>query len=363
MNGRNGWSALIRAWCNCCNCVGFVELILFFFCLLMHPPPPDPRIHPAAWRHLKPHVRELLGRIQRKPRPPMESLPVDLARDAYALGSHVLEVTTPALPRVEQLRIPNREAHSLPARLYAPQAREAGRLLPVLVFFHGGGFVVGSIDTHDTLCRVLCQQSGCAVLSVDYRLAPEHKFPAAFNDAWDAVHWLTQTAHTLGLDASRMAVGGDSAGGTLAAACAVQAAQQSVPLRLQLLFYPGMQAEPVTPSRQLYAEGFLLTEPQIQWMFAQCVQHPGQYQDWRFAPIHTEHVEGVAPLWMGLAECDPICDDSMLWADKLRAAGVPVELELYHGVIHEFIKMGRAIPEGLQAHRDAAAALRRALQP
>ena len=323
---------------------------------------PDPHIQPEAWRHLKPHVRNLLQRIHRKPRPPMESLPVDLAREAYAMGSHVLEVEAPALARIEDLQIPNRGGHPMPARLYAP-VPEGQAVLPVLVFFHGGGFVVGSVETHDTLCRVLSHLSGCAVLSVDYRLAPEHKFPAAFNDAWDAVLWLTQHAAVLGLDETRIAVGGDSAGGTLAAGCAVQAAQEGVPLRLQLLFYPGMQAEPLTPSRKLYAEGFLLTEPQIQWMFHSFVEDPSQFADWRFAPIHADHVDGVAPLWISLAECDPIVDDSLLWADKLRAAGVPVELEIYNGVIHEFIKMGHAIPEARQAHADAARALRAALQP
>ena len=323
---------------------------------------PDPHIQPEAWRHLKPHVRHLLQRIHRKPRPPMESLPVDLAREAYAMGSHVLEVDAPALMRVEDLQIPNRDGHPLPARLYAPLAEGQG-VLPVLVFFHGGGFVVGSVETHDTLCRVLSHLSGCAVLSVEYRLAPEHKFPAAFNDAWDAVHWVSQHAAVLGLDETRIAVGGDSAGGTLAAGCAVQAAQEGISLRLQLLFYPGMQAEALTPSRKLYAEGFLLTEPQIQWMFHTFVEDAAQFADWRFAPIHAEHVDGVAPLWLGLAECDPIADDSLLWADKLRHAGVPVELEVYHGVIHEFIKMGHAIPEARQAHQDAARALREALQP
>ena len=153
----------------------------------------------------------------------MESLPVDLAREAYAMGSHVLEVEAPALARIEDLQIPNRGGHPMPARLYAP-VPEGQAVLPVLVFFHGGGFVVGSVETHDTLCRVLSHLSGCAVLSVDYRLAPEHKFPAAFNDAWDAVLWLTQHAAVLGLDETRIAVGGDSAGGTLAAGCAVQAA-------------------------------------------------------------------------------------------------------------------------------------------
>ncbi len=324
--------------------------------------PPHPEIDTDSWNRLKPHVRRLLQNIHRKPRPAMESLPGDLAREAYAMGSQVLEVPAPSLPRVEELRIPSRDGYSIPARLYAPHPQDAGPL-PVLVFFHGGGFVVGNVGTHDTLARVLAVQGDCAVLSVDYRLAPEHRFPAAFNDAWDAVFWLVQRAPVLGLDASRLALGGDSAGGTLAAACSVQAANEGVPVRLQLLFYPGMQAEPITPSRQRYAQGFLLTEPQIQWMFHSYVRDPADFADWRFAPLHAEHVDGVAPAWIGLAECDPICDDSLMWADKLRAAGVPVELEIYPGVIHEFIKMGHGIPEAMQAHADAGRALRRALSP
>ena len=318
-------------------------------------------VNPQAWARLQPHVRHLLERVTRKPRPPMQSLPFDLAREAYALGSGVLELDAPQLPRVQELRIPRRDGGSLPARLYAPQPRSAG-VLPVLVFFHGGGFVVGSIDTHDALCRNLAHGSGCAVMSVDYRLAPEHPFPAAFNDTWDAVHWLAQKAPDLGLDAQRMAVGGDSAGGTLAAACAVQAAHTGLPLRLQLLFYPGMQAQPLTASRHLYAEGFLLTEAQIQWMFHASVRSPADFVDWRFSPLQADDLAGVAPLWMGLAECDPIVDDSLLWADKLRTAGVAVELQMYPGVIHEFIKMGRAIPEAKTALRDAAQALQAALR-
>lgn len=319
-------------------------------------------VNPQAWQRLKPHVRYLLERIARKPRPAMQSLPFDLARQAYAAGSGVLESDAPHLPRVQELRIPRRDASSMSARLYAPQAQSAG-ILPVLLYYHGGGFVVGSVDTHDTTCRALSQQSGCAVISVDYRLAPEHPFPAAFNDAWDAVSWLWQQAATLGLDAHRIAVGGDSAGGTLAAACAIQAAQAQIPIKLQLLFYPGMQAAASTPSRQLYANGFLLSEAQLQWMFANAVRSPQDNTDWRFSPVLADDITGIAPLWLGLAECDPIVDDSLLWADKLRCAGVPVQLELYHGVIHEFIKMGRAIPEAHQALHDAAMALRQALQP
>ena len=319
-------------------------------------------VAPQAWQRLKPHVRNFLHGVIRKKRPNMQQLPIELAREAYALGSCVLEPEPPALARVQDLALPRRDGSAMRARLYATHAAEQG-ILPVLVYFHGGGFVVGSIDTHDVLCRRLCHASGCAVVSVDYRLAPEHKFPAAFDDCWDSVQWLAQHAATWGLDASRMAVGGDSAGGTLAAACAVRAAQHGLPLRLQLLFYPGMQAAPLTPSRTLYGNGFLLTEAQIQWLFRSCVRDAADFADWRFAPLHADDVSGVAPLWLGLAECDPIVDDSLLWADKLRAAGVAVEVELYHGVVHEFIKLGRIMPEAQQALQDASQALRKALQP
>ena len=323
---------------------------------------PDPRIDPQAWARLKPHVRDLLIRINRHPRPPMETLPVEEARVAYAGGSGVLEIPAPQLARIEDFTMPARDGYPMPTRLYAATTEQQG-VLPVLLFFHGGGFLVGSVDTHDTLCRALAQHSGCAVVSVDYRLGPEYKFPTAFEDAWDSLAWLHEHGAVLGLDPERIAVGGDSAGGTLAAGCAVQARDAGLPLRLQLLFYPGMQEAALTPSRRAYAYGFLLTEPQIQWMFNSYVTEPDEFMDWRFAPVHADDVDGVAPAWIGLAECDPIFDDSMMWADRLRMAGVPVELEIYHGTIHEFIKMGRAIPEALLAHRDAAAALRAALQP
>ena len=323
---------------------------------------PPAGVHPQAWQRLKPHVRGFLHGVMRKQRPAMQQLPIEMAREAYALGSCVLEPEPPALARVQDMRIPRGDGSQMLARVYAAQSAEQG-VLPVLLYFHGGGFVVGSVDTHDAVCRWLSHASACAVVSVEYRLAPEHKFPAAFDDCWSSVQWLARHGHAWGLDATRMAVGGDSAGGTLAAACAVCAAQEGLPLQMQLLFYPGMQAEPSTPSRTLYGKGFLLSEAQIQWMFHTCVRDANDFADWRFAPLHADDVSGVAPLWMGLAECDPIVDDSLLWADRLRAAGVPVQVELYHGVIHEFIKLGRVMPEAQQALYDAAQALRQALQP
>ncbi|MDR6858886.1 alpha/beta hydrolase [Variovorax guangxiensis] len=301
----------------------------------------------------------VVDRMARAHQAPYYTLTPAQAKAAYDKGAGVLEVPKPQLARVEDFAIPARDGHALPARLYAPsQAR-----LPVLLFFHGGGFTVGSIATHDTLCRVLSEKSGCAVVSVDYRLAPEHKFPTASNDAWDACLFVAKSAAELGLDGSRLALGGDSAGGTLAAVCAILARDAGLPVALQMLVYPGTTSHQDTPSHHRFAEGPLLGEPLITWFFAQYLNTQAERDDWRFAPLNAEDVEGVAPAWIGLAECDPVVDEGIAYADKLRAAGVPVDLEIYRGVIHEFVKMGRAIPEALQAQADAARALKEALQP
>ena len=161
-------------------------------------------------------------------------------------------------------------------------------------------------------------------------------------------------------DPARLAVGGDSAGGTLAAVNAILARDAGLPLALQLLFYPGCAAHQDTPSHATFARGLVLEEPAISWFFGNYVQSRAEREDWRFAPLHAPDVDGVAPAWIGLAECDPLVDEGVDYADKLRLAGVPVDLEIYRGVTHEFIKMGRAIPEARKAHADAARALRQA---
>ncbi|MDB5930556.1 MAG: dienelactone hydrolase family protein [Polaromonas sp.] len=304
-------------------------------------------------------MRDVLVRRARANRPPFHVLTPQQARLAYEAGSGVLEILKPALARVEDFSLPARDGHLLPARLYAPSAEER---LPVLLYFHGGGFTVGSVASHDALCRQLSHLAGCAVVSLDYRLAPEHKFPTAANDAWDALQWLARHAAGLGLDGRLMAVGGDSAGGTLATMCAVLAQQAGLPLALQLLFYPGCAPHQDAPSHRRFARGFLLEDADISWFFNHYLRSPADREDWRFAPLNAERVEGVAPAWFGLAECDPLVDEGVLYADRLRAAGVPVDLEIYRGVTHEFIKMGRILPEARQAHADAARALQRAFQ-
>lgn len=302
-------------------------------------------------------MRSVLERMERAGRAPLHSLSPQQARAAYEAGAGVLEVTRPPLARVDDFAITARDGARIPARLVAP-ASDPG--LPVLVYFHGGGFTIGSITSHDTLCRVLADLAGCAVLSVGYRLAPEHRFPTAVDDAWDATQWLLREGRALGLDTTRVALGGDSAGGTLATVCATCARDAGVEIALQLLFYPGCAARPEAPSHARYGQGLILEQAHIEYFFGHYID-PAERDDWRFAPLNTPDLDGVAPAWFGLAECDPLVDDALHYADKLRAAGVAVDLEIYRGVTHEFIKMGRALPEARQAHADAAAALRRAL--
>ncbi|MCW5648177.1 MAG: alpha/beta hydrolase [Ramlibacter sp.] len=304
-------------------------------------------------------MRDVLARMARAGHPPMHTLPAVKARAAYEAGSGVLEIPRAELPRVQDLHIPARDGHLLPARLYAP----APDPLPALMYFHGGGFTIGSIATHDTLCRELAFRSGCMVVSLDYRLGPEYRFPVAVHDAWDALQWLAAQGAPLGADPHRLAVGGDSAGGTLAAVCALMARDAGLPLALQLLFYPGCAPRADTPSHERYGSGLVLEQAHITYFFDQYLRSDADRDDWRFAPLLAPDVDGVAPAWFGLAECDPLVDEGLQYSDRLRAAGVAVDLQIYRGVTHEFIKMGRVLPEARQAHADAARAMKEALIP
>jgi acetyl esterase len=220
--------------------------------------------------------------------------------------------------------------------------------------------VIGDIETHDSLCRQLALRSGGAVLSLAYRLAPEHRFPVAVDDCFDALQWLTrQGAAQLGLDASRLAVGGDSAGGTLAAVCALQARDRGLPLCLQVLITPGTTAHADTASHQQFAKGFLLDAEAITWFFDQYIAER-QREDWRFAPLLAPDLEGVAPACVVLAECDPLVDEGLAYADRLRAAGVALDLELARGLTHDFIKLGRVLKEAGAAQQFIARALQQA---
>ncbi len=306
---------------------------------------------------LTPQMASLLSRIRRANRPPLHSLSPAAARAAYASASEVLDLPRAPLSRVESLTLPAADGMPLPARLYAagPDPR------PTLLYLHGGGFMIGGLDTHDSLCRQLALRSGWAVVALDYRLAPEHRFPTAFDDAWSALRHLTlhSSAKSHGLLPGVMAVGGDSAGGTLAATCALLARNHGLPLALQLLITPGTAARADSASHARFGHGYLLDAATIAWFFDHFIS-PADRGDWRFAPLNAD-VDGAAPACVILAECDPLVDEGMAYADHLRAAGVPVTLDLLRGVTHDFIKMGRVLNEAGSALDTAAGALRRCL--
>ncbi|MFY7866960.1 alpha/beta hydrolase [Roseateles sp.] len=299
----------------------------------------------------------VLSRIHRANRPAFHSLNPKQARIAYLMGAEILDLPRAPLARVDNLQVPGAEG-PLAARLYA-SSLEPG--LPVLLYLHGGGFTIGSIDTHDSLCRQLALRSGAAILSLNYRLAPEHPFPAAVDDCWAVMSWLAQAASSLGLDGTRIAVGGDSAGGTLAAVCALHARDIGLKLALQLLITPGATAHADTPSHKLFANGFLLDSASIEWFFNHYIPHHHK-RDWRFAPLEAEDHANLAPACVVLAECDPLVDEGIAYADRLRANGGQVQLELFRGVTHDFIKMGRAIPEALSALEACAQAIQKGFQ-
>ncbi len=299
----------------------------------------------------------LLDRIRRAGRAPWHAMTPAQARAAYDSVAEVLDLPRARLPRVEALTLWAADGSPLKARLYAASTQPR----PGLLYLHGGGFVIGSLETHDSLCRQLALRADIAVVALDYRLAPEHPFPAAVDDAWAALRTLSAEPGRFGLSAMPLAVGGDSAGGTLAAVCALKARDHGLPLMLQLLITPGTTAHADTASHRLFGQGFLLDTATIDWFFEHYIPR-AQRHDWRFAPLQAD-VDGVAPACVVLAECDPLVDEGLAYADRLRASRVPVQLELVRGVTHDFIKMGRALKEAGLALDAAAAALRGAWNP
>lgn len=299
----------------------------------------------------------LLERIERAGRPPFHRMRPDDARAAYEQVAEVLDLPRAPVNAVRDIHLPGGQGARLAARWYRPQAETRGTVL----YLHGGGFTIGSLETHDSLCRQLALHSGADVVALDYRLAPEHRFPAAVDDAWAAMGFLAERGHTLGLDGARLAVAGDSAGGTIAAVCALHARDTGLSLRLQLLITPGTTALADTASHRQFAQGYLLDAESIEWFFAHYLDAE-QRHDWRFAPLNAEYVDGVAPAFVLLAECDPLVDEGLAYADRLRWAGVAVELDLVRGVTHDFIKMGRSLEQARVAQADAGRALRKAFE-
>ncbi|MGN8262182.1 alpha/beta hydrolase [Pseudomonas sp. SMSB3] len=294
---------------------------------------------------------------------PLHRLSPEQARRVFQQSTEQLRWPAPAGLVCQSLHAPARDGAAIPLRLY--RRPEAGGPLPVLVYFHGGGFVVGSLDSHDGVCRELCARSGCAVLAVGYRLAPEHRFPVALQDGEDCLAWLATEAQALGLDSTRVAFGGDSAGATLATVLAIQAARlgERAPLvpSAQLLCYPVTDASRQSVSRTLFGEGYLLESDTLEWFYDHYARTPQDRHDWRFSPLLAEDLHGVAPAIVALAGLDPLLDEGRAYVERLREAGVAVELIELPGLTHDLLRMASVLPEVLEVHERLGAALGRAM--
>jgi len=266
-----------------------------------------------------------------------------------------------AVARVEDRTLPG-PAGPLPVRVYAP-AGAGPAPLPALVYFHGGGFVLCNLDSHDGTCRSLANAAGCAVVSVDYRLAPEHRFPAAPEDCYAATRFVAENAAAFGVDPRRLAIGGDSAGGNLTAVVALMARDRGGPeLRFQLLIYPVTDCAFDTPSYRENGEGYFLTAQQMRWFWEHYLARAAQAADPYASPLRAEKLEGLPPGLVITAEYDPLRDEGEAYAARLREAGVAVTLSRYDGMIHGFFGMGAAIERARAAVAEAGAALRTALR-
>jgi acetyl esterase len=281
-------------------------------------------------------------------------------REGFRRLAQAVDVKGVPIGTIEDGELPG-PGGALPYRIYRPQ-HPAAQPVPALVFFHGGGCVFGDIDTHEGLCRMLSAESGCAVISIGYRQAPEHKFPAAVEDSYAATQWAVDHAGELGLDAHRIAVGGDSAGAGLAAAvCQMAAAHRGPRLALQLLFCPVMDMRAETPSRRALAEGYFLNQATLDWMLGHYCAAGVDLDDPRLSPLRAVQFSGLPPAHIHTAEFDPLRDEGEAYAQVLRNAGVPARYTCHAGMIHHFYAMAGAIPAARTALKAAALAMREAL--
>jgi acetyl esterase len=265
------------------------------------------------------------------------------------------------MARVEEHRIPG-PGGELPARLYVPEGQPAAAPAPLLLYFHGGGFVFGDLETHDGVCRFLAAASGASVLSVEYRLAPEHPFPAAVEDTWAAFAWAVENAATLGADPERIAVGGDSAGGNLAAAVALLAREGGgATPAMQLLIYPVTDTEATMPSRLAYAEGYILTKADMDAFEAAYLPDGADRDDARVSVLHARDLSSLPPAYVVTAGFDPLRDEGEAYALRMREAGTAVALRRHRGLIHSFAHDTEVCPSARAAMLEAAGALRMGL--
>ncbi len=315
---------------------------------------------------LHPQAHALLQLMIDRGVPPMHTLSAVDARQAYQQRRHLTQPPAPAVARSVDIHPGEQWAPPVRVRVIQPFDIGPHDRLPGLIFFHGGGWVIGDLDTHDTLCRQLALAAGVAVVSVDYRLAPEHRFPAAVVDCLAAARWVHAHAQDLGIDARRLALGGDSAGGNLAAVVALTLRDEGPStvfeaLRHQLLIYPATDMRRVADSHERNGQGYLLTREMMAYYHAHYMGGPERDSDWRASPLLHPNLKGLPPTLVLTAGYDPLCDEGQQFAQALSLAGVPCTQVCFERQIHGFILMGQVLEEAHAAVALCAAELKRAL--
>jgi acetyl esterase len=309
---------------------------------------------------LDPDAERVLEMVRQSGRPPYETVTPEEARALFRAGREVLSPDPAPVAETRDLTAPG-PGGRIPLRLYRAAGAPPGAMLPALVYFHGGGWVIGDLDTHDSLCRHLANAARCAVVAVDYRLAPEHKFPAAVDDCLAATRWVAETGAALGIDGSRLAVGGDSAGGNLAAVVSLLTRDRGAPpLRSQLLLYPAVDFAMNHASVQRFAEGHLLTLATMRWFAGHYLRGAEDIADWRASPLRAPDLSRVAPAFVLTAGYDPLCDEGFAYARRLQSDGVALQERHIPDQIHGFLTMGRIIRAAEPALDAVAAALKAA---
>ena len=310
---------------------------------------------------LDPDNQRVLDLIKAAGRPPIATLDPPAAREVYRAGRRFFEPDLPEMAEVRDLAAPG-PAGDIPLRLYRGLETDAAAALPVLVFYHGGGYVIGDLDTHDYVCRKLANVARCSVIAVDYRLAPEHKFPAAVDDAAAALRWIVKEAASLKIDPARVAVGGDSAGGNLSANMAHFARDGDVPkIVFQMLLYPGTD---MSMSQASYTKRdwtpYPLSIEAIKYFIGHYLSDK-DYTDPRAAPLNAPNFEGLADAFVLTAGHDPLADEGYEYAEKLEANGVRVTFVHMSDQMHGFLTLGRMVRATDFALEIAGAALARAV--
>jgi acetyl esterase len=311
---------------------------------------------------LDPQAQDVINLVIKSGRPAYNTLS---PKDARQLFRETRPASTPTPAEIGPVRDLTADGPGgpIPLRVYRPAGVPAGASLPVLVFYHGGGWVIGDLDTHDVQCRQITAEAGITVVAVDYRLAPEHKFPAAVDDAWAATRWVVAHAGELGVDARRLAVAGDSAGGNLAAVVALMARDAGSPaIALQVLIYPVTDVGSESKSYRDFAEGYMLTRDGMRWFTNHYLKSPSEAQDWRVSPLRAASLAGLPPALVITAGFDPLRDEGAAYAGRLSDAGGRVDYVNYGGMIHGFMPMGRLLDTGNRATSHVAASLRQALR-